>query len=185
MTMIKVAFNHHDFLFAVEGFAKGSHLRQHVWRSVEYHSIPQMSVDDIDFLWFFMRRDFYNHYFLHDGNTTRTAFGYYDFMHVLAALHRGNRYTVTLKSNSDGHPTQYLCYRFHGKYRPLHAYRYSESQKCKCLCSSVEPFDLFIPDENIKVIVKKNLPENRYVTEECEVWWNNLGLYDDFMQRIK
>ena len=41
--MIKVSFDHHEFLFAIEGFARGSHLRQHVWRNIVYKAIPQMS----------------------------------------------------------------------------------------------------------------------------------------------
>ena len=55
--MINLTLDHHDFLFAVEGFARGSHLRQHVWENIVYKSILQMSYDDMDYLWFFMRRD--------------------------------------------------------------------------------------------------------------------------------
>lgn len=57
--MIKVSFNHHDFMFAIEGFVYGSHLRQHVWRNIVYKAIPQMSVEDMDYFWFFLRRDFF------------------------------------------------------------------------------------------------------------------------------
>lgn len=98
--MIKVSFNHHDFLFAIEGFVRGSHLRQHVWRNIVYKAIPQMSADDMDFLWFFLRRDTFGVYFCQNS----PHFGYYDFMHVLAALHRGNRYKV-LFSSEDGTKT--------------------------------------------------------------------------------
>lgn len=38
--MIFLFLDHHDFLYAVEGFARGSHLRQHVWRDIVYKSIP-------------------------------------------------------------------------------------------------------------------------------------------------
>lgn len=47
--MIKLYLNRHDFVSAVEGFARGSHLRQHVWCEIVFHNIPQMTDDDIDF----------------------------------------------------------------------------------------------------------------------------------------
>lgn len=61
--MIKLSLDRHDFLYALEGFAYGSHLRQHVWRTMVYASIPQMSVEDMDYFWFFLRRDFFGSYF--------------------------------------------------------------------------------------------------------------------------
>lgn len=61
--MINLSLGRHDFLNAVEGFARGSHLRQHVWQEIVYKSIPQMSDDDMDFLWFYMRRDIFECYF--------------------------------------------------------------------------------------------------------------------------
>lgn len=70
--MIKVSFNHHDFLFAIEGFVRGSHLRQHVWRNIVYKAIPQMSADDMDFLWFFLRRDTFGVYFCQNSPTSAT-----------------------------------------------------------------------------------------------------------------
>lgn len=54
--MINLSLNRKDFLYAVEGFASGSHLRQHVWQEIVYKSIPQMSDDDMDYFWFYMRR---------------------------------------------------------------------------------------------------------------------------------
>lgn len=47
--MIKLSLDKFDFLCAVEGFARGSHLRQHVWEQIVYKSIPQMSKEDINF----------------------------------------------------------------------------------------------------------------------------------------
>ena len=47
--MINLSLDKFDFLYAVEGFARGSHLRQHVWEKIVYKSIPQMSEDDMDF----------------------------------------------------------------------------------------------------------------------------------------
>ena len=61
--MIKLQLDKFDFLCAIEGFANGSHLRQHVWKEIIYKSIPQMSEDDMDFFWFYMRRDIFENYF--------------------------------------------------------------------------------------------------------------------------
>lgn len=61
--MINLSLNRKDFLYAVEGFASGSHLRQHVWQEIVYKSIPQMSDDDMDYFWFYMRRDIFERYF--------------------------------------------------------------------------------------------------------------------------
>lgn len=84
--MINLSLDRHDFLCAVEGFAHGSHLRQHVWKEIVYKSISQMSDDDMDFLWFFMRRDIFECYFYELNGKKNTHFGYEDFMHALAAL---------------------------------------------------------------------------------------------------
>lgn len=74
--MINLSLDRHDFLYAVEGFARGSHLRQHVWQEIVYKSIPQMSDDDMDFLWFYMRRDIFERYFYELNGKKNTHFGY-------------------------------------------------------------------------------------------------------------
>ena len=61
--MIKLTFDRFDFLSAVEGFARGSHLRQHVWKEVVFKNIYQMSDDEQDFFWYIMRRDLWECYF--------------------------------------------------------------------------------------------------------------------------
>ena len=43
--MINLNLDRHDFVAAVEGFAHGSHLRQHVWSKIVFLSIPQMTDD--------------------------------------------------------------------------------------------------------------------------------------------
>lgn len=120
--MINLSLGRHDFLNAVEGFARGSHLRQHVWQEIVYKSIPQMSDDDMDFLWFYMRRDIFECYFYELNGKKNTYFGYEDFMHALAALHRGNRYMVTFYNEIEHKQLQALCYRFDGEYHPLYLY---------------------------------------------------------------
>ena len=84
------------FVAAVEGFAHGSHLRQHVWREIVFLSIPQMTDDEMDFFWFVFRRNLFDCYFREDnnGNIVKCC-GHEDYLHALAALHRGNRYKVT------------------------------------------------------------------------------------------
>lgn len=120
--MINLSLGRHDFLNAVEGFARGSPLRQHVWQEIVYKSIPQMSDDDMDFLWFYMRRDIFKQYFYELNGKKNTHVGYEDFMHALAALHRGNRYKITFRSEADNALHNALCYRFDGDDGPWGAW---------------------------------------------------------------
>ena len=61
--MITLHLDWHDFLSAVEGFARGSHLRQHIWENVVKFYIQQMSDMEQDTLWFYFRRDIFPIYF--------------------------------------------------------------------------------------------------------------------------
>ena len=173
--MIKLSLDHYDFLFAVEGFARGSHLRQHVWKDFVYKSIPQMSDDDMDFLCFFMRRNLWDYYFYELNGEKHTHVGYEDFVHALAALHRGNRYKVTFRSETDNKLHQALCYRFNGEYRPLHLF-INKSTKDK----ELQRFNAIIPNDWIKTVEKYKMPENRYVEYGKECWWHDLDIYDNF-----
>lgn len=184
--MIRLSLDRHDLLHAIEGFAYGSHLRQHVWKNIVYASIPQMSAEDMNFLWFFLRRDIFGSYFIEKEDLVQTRFGYYDFMHVLAALHCGNRYKVTLRTKEREETQHFLCYRFDGCYRPLHSYQRSKNGGRVRLEKKVEPFDLFIPDENISVAIKVRNKANVFVEvdKEMESWWKDLNIYDDFRRRF-
>lgn len=177
--MINLSLDHHDFLFAVEGFARGSHLRQHVWRDIVYKSIPQMSDDDMDFLWFFMRRDLWSCYFYELNGKEHTHFGYEDFVHALAALHRGNRYMVKFRSVTDNKLHYAICYRFNGLYRPI----YLNIGKNK-MGKELQHFYAIIPSYWIKVVVKQKMPENRYVEQGKEYWWNDLEIYDALGNKV-
>ena len=110
--MIDLSLDRYDFVAAVEGFARGSHLRQHVWHSIVYLNMPQMSDDEMDFFWFIFRRNLWDCYFREDnGNITKQC-GHRDYLHALAALHRGNRHKVTFYPGSIKHPITCECYRF-------------------------------------------------------------------------
>jgi hypothetical protein len=180
--MINLSLNVHDFLYAVEGFARGSHLRQHVWQEIVYKSIPQMSDDDMDFLWFYMRRDIFKHYFYELNGKKNTHVGYEDFMHALAALHRGNRYKVVFYRKTNKRLYQAICYRFDGEYRPLYAYDNGKVIGKSKKCSGLQPF--IVPNEWIKAVAKQKTPENRHVELGREEWWNDLEIYDNFKTKL-
>lgn len=182
--MINLSLDHHDFLCAIEGFARGSHLRQHVWEEIVYRSIPQMTDDEQDFLWFMLRRNLWECYFWRskvDGPDYKvdTHVGYDDYMHALAALHRGNRWKVKFRSETDKKIYLAICYRFNEEWHPLF------------LCNGVkgyselQPYAAYIPDEWIKSIEKLPIPDNRYVEQGKEQWWNNIEVYDiDFEKEL-
>lgn len=172
--MINLSLDRHDLLSAIEGFAYGSHLRQHVWENIVYRSIPQMSADDMDYLWFYLRRDVFPAYFYELNGERRTHVGCEDFLHALAALHRGNRYIVTFKKGGRRHKA--LCYRSDGLFRPL----YLLVRKSKIQQS----FNAFLPDDWIVEVERQPMPNNEFVEYGKEEWWHDLNIYDNIEKQL-
>ena len=169
--MINPSLDRHDFVAAVEGFAHGSHLRQHVWSEVVFLSIPQMTDDAMDFFWFTFRRNLWDCYFYKDNNgSIAKRCGHEDYLHALAALHRGNRYKVTFCPGNIKDPMTVECYRFGGYYRPL-----SNPGLDKHMAS----FNSCVPAERIIEAVAESMPQNEYVEIGKEKWWTDLSIYDD------
>lgn len=168
--MIELSLDRHDFVACVEGFAHGSHLRQHVWNEIVFRSIPQMTDDEMDFFWYIFRRNLWDCYFREsDGRITKHC-GHDDYLHALAALHRGNRYKVTFLPHNLKKPFTTECYRFAGRYHPLRANKVSPR---------MASFEVYVPDEWIKDVVKLDMPYNRMVEHGKEEWWTDLSVYDD------
>ncbi len=165
--MIDLSLDRHDFVAAVEGFAYGSHLRQHVWRKIVFPHISQMTDDEMDFFWYIFRRNLWDCYFREVNGCMTKHSGHEDYLHTLAALHRGNRYKVTFQPDTLKQPITAECYRFAGRYRPLRI----PGQE-----SRMASFDSYVPREWIRDVVTYEMPHNKYVQEE---WWTNLGVYDD------
>ena len=169
--MIKLSLDRHDFVAAVEGFAHGSHLRQHVWSEIVFRSISQMTDEEMDFLWFIFRRNLWDCYFYKDKNGRITKrCGHEDYLHTLAALHRGNRYKVTFYPEIQKDPMTVECYRFGGYYRPL---------RSRGLDDRMASFNSFIPMEWIVEAVAEPMPQNKYVEIGKEKWWTDFSIYDD------
>ena len=168
--MIELSLNRHDFVSAVEGFAHGSHLSQHVWSEIVFPSIPQMTDEEMDFFWFIFRRNLWDCYFREvDGHITNHC-GHRDYLHALAALHRGNRYKVTFYPATQKNPVTVECYRFGGYYRPL---------RSPGLEDRMASFNSFIPAEWIVDIHLEPMPQNKCVEIGKEKWWTDLSVYDD------
>lgn len=172
--MISLELDRHDFVSAVEGFAHGSHLRQHVWRDIVYRSIPQMTDDEMDYFWYIFRRNLWKCYFRKRGNETVFECGCEDYLHVLAALHRGNRYSVTFHSADTKEQAKVTCYRFKGRYHALYM--------PGCYGKTIASFWSYVPDEWVKDCVRLNLLENSYVQEGREEWWTDLSVYDKLIK---
>ena len=168
--MINLSLDRHDFVAAVEGFARSSHLRQHVWHRIVFSSISQMTDDEMDFFWFIFRRNLWDCYFrVVDGRITKRC-GHEDYLHALAALHRGNRYKVTFYPETTKNPMTVECYRFGGYYRPL---------RSPGLDEQMASFNGFIPTEWIVEAVAEPMPQNEYVEIGKEKWWTDFSIYDD------
>ena len=169
--MINLSLDRYDFVAAVECFAHGSHLRQHVWSEIVFRSIPQMTDDEMDFFWFIFRLNLWDCYFYKDNNGSIVKrCGHEDYLHALAALHRGNRYKVTFYPETPKNPMTVECYRFGGYYRPLRSPGLND-----CMFS----FNSFIPTEWIVEAVAEPMPQNEYVEIGKENWWTDLSIYDD------
>lgn len=168
--MIELSLDRHDFVACVEGFAHGSHLRQHVWNEIVFRSIPQMTDDEIDFFWYIFRRNLWDCYFRERNGSMSKAYGHEDYLHALAALHRGNRYKVTFWPDNFKKPFTTECFRFAGLYRPLYVPRRK---------SRMASFDAFILEKWIKDVVKLDMPDNRMVEHGKEYWWTDLSVYDN------
>lgn len=167
--MIKIALDHHDFLCAIEGFARGSHLRQHVWQYIVWKSIPQMNDNDMDYLWYFMRRDLWECYFHNFNGKVRRDVGWEDFLRIMAVLHRGNRHKVIFKA-LDGRWHRSLCYMVGGKYCPIYQQGYSKRK--------MEFFASYIPNDWVVSVKTCEMPENPYIVRgDDRHWRNDLSLY--------
>lgn len=167
--MIDLSLDRHDFVACVEGFARGSHLRQHVWREIVFRNIPQMTDDEMDFFWYIFRRNLWDCYFRERNGLMSKDCGHEDYLHALAALHRGNRYRVTVLSDIIEQFVTAECYRFAGYYRPL----------LKPGLPLMVSFNAFLPEEWIKDVEKSDMPDNPYVLQGREEWWTDLSVYDD------
>lgn len=174
MQMITCYFDHHDYISAVEGFARGSHLRQHIWEMMVLHHYPQMDDNFLDYCWWILYRNLWDCYFHthftspHLGESaelkTEVRCGAEDFIHALAVLHRGNRYLVSTRYN--GRSQKYLCYKFRGDYYPLRGGR------------RVNRWSQHIAKECIKKIEQQPMPENKMVEINRYNEWLDLTIYD-------
>ena len=167
--MINLSLDRHDFVACVEGFAHGSHLRQHVWSEIVFRSIPQMTEDEMDFLWFIFRRNLWDCYFREVDGRIDKYVGHEDYLHALAALHLGNRYKVTFCPENIKDPMTIECYRFGGYYRPL---------RTPGLDDRMASFNSFIPTEWIVEAVAEPMPQNEYVEIGKEKWWADFSIYE-------
>lgn len=131
-----------------------------------------MTDDEQDFLWFMLRRNLWECYFYEIEGKQHTHCGYEDYMHALATLHRGNRWKVKFRSETDKKIYLVICYRFNDQWHPLF------------LCNGVkgysepQPYSASIPDGWIQTAEKLPIPDNRYVEQGKEQWWNDIEVYD-------
>lgn len=160
--MINLKLDRKEFFAVIEGLVH----TQYVWREIVYKSIFNMNAEDLDYLWYYLRRDIHPCYFYDHDGTTEPQPGHDDFAHALAAMHRGNRYTVACQGPKQAKQHKYLCYKYNGEYRPL--------LNVGVTCKRFQPFDAVIPKEWIKAVGHRSVPENIYVPDDKKAWWTEL-----------
>lgn len=159
--MITMVLDWHDFLFAIEGFARGSHLRQHIWHEIVTKYISQMSDRERDNIWFFLRRDIWPIFFKGKSNVC----GDDDFLHCMAAMQRNNYATIVFRENgwTNGRRHRAYCYRFQNTW-------HVENR-----------FNTFVPDEWVDSVSrpeKGKALQPLYIEKGKESWWTNLDVYN-------
>lgn len=160
--MIKIELDKHDLLYHIEGFANGSHLRQHIWREVIIYYIPQMSKDEIDFTWYYLHRDVWPKFF---GRGDTPRFGAEEFLQCMAALHRNNYYNLVI-IDDQGEQQTVKAYLFQNRFYPLYS------------------FNLFFNETRIQEDKKISLEENKYVPKQHQHWWNNTDIYNLSVEQV-
>lgn len=159
--MIKVELDIHDLLYHIEGFANGSHLRQHIWREVVEKYTPQMSKEEMDFTWYYLHRDVWPTFFY--KNTPR--YGAEDFLQCMAALHRNNYYYLEVVGKQ-GEQNIVEAYMFQNRFYPPYS------------------FNQFFDQTRIQEAKKISLEENEYVPKQHQHWWNNTDIYNLSVEQV-
>lgn len=159
--MLTLHLDCHDYISAIEGFARGSHLRQHIWEMVVHHHIKQMSDMERDTIWFFFRRDIWPVYF----DSQFPNCGDMDFLQCMAAMHRTNYRLVTFRKDGKGNGKhiQSYCYCFQNEWRPENSMRSFIPKEW--IVSVTDPFDMAHT-------------QPLYIEQGKEMWWTNLGVYN-------
>ena len=151
--MVTIELDKHDLLSHIEGFARGSHLRQHIWENVVVEYMPQMIQEEKDYLWYYLRRDIWPHFF---GGHIK--FGAEYFLQAMAALHKNNYYNVYLNRPSLNGARR--AYMFQNRLYPEYGFR------------------SFYNDDFIQKVEKIECKENVNVPKEDMHWWNNTDIYN-------
>ena len=166
--IVTVYLDKHEILYMIEDCARGSRLSQHIWEIVVTKIIRQLTDDEMDFLWFFLRRDMWDMYL---GSSLYDVCGDEDFLHCMAALHRGNHRFVKFYCEGDKSKESYIyCYRFNNAWHPINQ------------------FNQFIPEE--WVISVTDPYDTEHAKCDCleigkEAWWNDLEVYNKKPSEIR
>lgn len=160
--MITVHLDKHDLLYHIEGFARGSHLRQHIWQNIVEQYIPQMDQDEIDFTWYYLRRDIWPLFF----GRREMRFSAEDFLQCMAALHRNNHYNVTLE-DMNGKRIEDRCYMFQHRFYPLHSFKIFYNQ------------DRIVDANRISFNTT-----NKYLDDRHMLWWDLPDIYNEIPSKI-
>lgn len=161
--MINVSLDKHEILYCIEGFARGSHLRQHIWEKVFREFLPKMSEEEIYHVWYYAMRDLFEIYF---GWGEYPGCGAEDFFHCMAALDLRNRVVVRTK--------------YQGKIKYIKCYRFG-----KMLCPIEGSFTCRIASDHIEDIFELvHDPEFFNFGNDAKPWHKDVDIYNMSVENI-
>lgn len=144
-----------ELVCLLEGCARGSHLRQHIWRRMVEEWIPLMDDKDLDFTWWVCFRDLWGIFFKDNNAIT---YGAEQFLQMLASLNRNNYFKITSKDTNK----TYNCYKFQGRYYLLGSW--------DALIDINNTMEIH-PTEKLK---DNNIPDNLYI------YWLDIDIYNKY-----
>lgn len=110
---MKIELDKFELLYYLEGCARGSHLRQGVWRRFIDEFYDKLTVEERQFLFHYSVRDLWS-IFNEPYSSDSSHYGRDDFNMFISRFNPYNQYSVEVSNNDS--TDEYECFWFNGKF---------------------------------------------------------------------
>lgn len=110
---MKIDLDKFELLYYLEGCARGSHLRQGVWRRFNDEFYDKLTVEERQFLFHYSVRDLWS-IFNEPYCSDSSHYGKDDFNMFVSRFNPYNQYSVEVSNNDS--TDEYECFWFNGKF---------------------------------------------------------------------